>query len=301
MSKILITPTNQLTGVKMPRFDYVRPTSLHQALQLLGDPACVSRPLAGGTDLLVYLRHQEPDFDRVVDISLLPELKVIRRDAEVITLGAGVTFTEAMESDILQQATPFLIEACRAVGGPQIRNMGTIGGNVVNAAACADSLPVLVCLDAVAHMQSLDGKCSFPLTELVIGPNRTQLQQDELLTHFTFQSPPTGVNTAFVKVGRRNAQAISRLTLAAMGRLDGDGRVDFVRITPGAATPQTTRFTHVEGGLLGQQPTQELITAAGRQVADTMVGITGRRWSTEYKEPVIATLTERALQRVFGV
>jgi CO/xanthine dehydrogenase FAD-binding subunit len=284
----------------MPKFDYVRPKSLYQAIKLLGDPAHVSRPLAGGTDLLVYLRHQRPSFDRVVDISLLPELKVILRDGDVITLGAGVTFTEVIESDILQQATPFFVEACRAVGGPQIRNTGTIGGNVANAAACADSLPALVCLDAVAHLQSSEAKRSFPLTELVTGPNRTRLKPAELLTHFTFQAPPIGVRTAFIKVGRRNAQAISRLTLAAMGRTDLEGRVDFVRITPGAATPHTVRLTQAEDILLGQQPTQELIAAAGRQVADTMLSITGRRWSTEYKEPVIATLTERGLRRVFG-
>ncbi len=283
----------------MPKFDYVRPQSLDQAINLLGDSACISRPLAGGTDLLVYLRHQEPGFDRVVDISLLPELKVIRRDGDIITLGAGVTFTEVIESDILQEDTPFLIEACRAVGGPQIRNMGTIGGNVVNAAACADSLPVLVCLDAAAHLQSLEEKRSFSLTELVMGPNRTQLKQAELLTHFTFQVPPTGVRTAFIKVGRRNAQAISRLTLAAMGRTDPDGQVDFVRITPGAATPHTTRFTQAENVLFGQRPTPELIAAAARQVADTMLSITGRRWSTEYKEPVIVALAERGLRCVF--
>jgi CO/xanthine dehydrogenase FAD-binding subunit len=284
----------------MPRFDYVRPKSLDDAIDLLGEPSCVSRLLAGGTDLLVYVRHQRPNFDRVVDISLLPELKVIQRDGDVVTLGAGVTFTEVIDSDILQQATPFLVEACRAVGGPQIRNIGTIGGNVANAAACADSLPVLVCLDAVAHLQSLEAKRSLPVTKLVTGPNRTRLEPAELLTHFTFQAPLTGAKTAFIKVGRRNAQAISRLTLAAIGRTDPEGRVDFVRITPGAATPHTVRLTEAEEILLGQRPTQELIAAAGRQVADTMLGITGRRWSTEYKEPVIATLTERGLRRVFG-
>jgi CO/xanthine dehydrogenase FAD-binding subunit len=284
----------------MPTFDYVRPKSLAQAIKLLSDSAFVSHPLAGGTDILVYVRQQGPTFERLVDISLLPELKLIRRDGDVITLGAGVTFTEVIESDILQEDTPFLVEACRAVGGPQIRNMGTIGGNVVNAAACADSLPVLVCLDAVAHLRSLEEERSLPVAELVTGPNRTHLKRTELLTHFTFDAPPTGVKTVFLKVGRRNAQAISRLTLAAMGRLDAGGRVDLVSITPGAATPHMVRFTQAEEMLLGQRPTQELIVAAGRQVADIMVDTTGRRWSTEYKEPVIAKLTERGLRRVFG-
>jgi CO/xanthine dehydrogenase FAD-binding subunit len=285
----------------MPRFDYIRPGSIAEAINLLNDPAQVSRPLAGGTDLLVLLRHEEPDFDRLVDISMLPELRVISRRGDVITLGACVTFGQAVESEVLQETTPFLVEACRAVGGPQIRNAGTIGGNVVNAAACADSLPVLVCLDAVAHLRGRQGERAVPVAGFVLGHNRTQLEPGELLTHFTFDAPPPGVRTVFFKVGRRRAQAISRLTMAAMGRLDAGGRVDFIRITPGSATPQTVRFAQAEEMLLGQRPTDELIAAVGRRVAETMISITGRRWSTEYKEPVIAALTERALRRLFVV
>jgi carbon-monoxide dehydrogenase medium subunit/xanthine dehydrogenase FAD-binding subunit len=282
------------------KFNYVRPNSLTEAIALLNDPAHTSRVLAGGTDVLVYLHHEKPTYDRVVDISLLSELKVIRREEEVVILGAGVTFTEVIESQILQEATPFLVEACRAVGGPQIRNRGAIGGNVVNAAACADSLPPLVCLDAAAHLRGPDGERVLPVSALVLRPNQTQLQPGEILTHFTFAAPLPGVQTAFIKVGRRNAQAISRLTMAAMGRLDAGGLVDFVRLTPGAATPQTIRFTQAEDMLLGQRPTTDLIAAAGRQVAETMIAITGRRWSTAYKEPVIAVLAERALRRVLG-
>jgi CO/xanthine dehydrogenase FAD-binding subunit len=282
----------------MPKFDYVRPGSIAEAISLLNDPGHASRPLAGGTDLLVLVRHKEPDFDRLVDISALPELKAISRRGDVISLGAGVTFSEAVESEVLQEAAPFLVAACRAVGGPQIRNAGTIGGNVVNAAACADSLPVLVCLDAVAYLRGLQGERAIPVAEFVLGPNRTQLAPGELLTHFTFDAPPPGARTFFHKVGRRRAQAISRLTMAAMGHLDAARRVDFVRITPGSATPQTVRFTQAEDMLLGQCPTDELIAAAGRRVAETVIAITGRRWSSEYKEPVIVALAERALRRV---
>jgi CO/xanthine dehydrogenase FAD-binding subunit len=284
----------------MPKFDYIRPESLTESLGLLDDPVRTSRLLAGGTDVMVYLRHEPPGFDRLVDISLLPELKVIHRDRGIITLGAGVTFTEVIESEILQETIPFLVEACRAVGGPQIRNMGTLGGNVANAAACADSLPVLVCLDAQAHLRRVKGERALPVNQLVLSPGRTQLQSNEILTHFSFEIPPPGVKTAFFKVGRRNAQAISRLTMAAMGRLEAGGRVDFIRLTPGAATPQTVRFTQAEALLLGQIPTDETITAASCQVAETMISTTGRRWSTAYKEPVITTLAERALRRVLA-
>jgi CO/xanthine dehydrogenase FAD-binding subunit len=282
----------------MPRFDYVRAHSVPEALQLLAQPGVVSRPLAGGTDVVVYVRHEKPPFDRVVDITRISELKVIERRGDEIVIGAGVTFSEAAESALLQEVAACLVEACLSVGGPAIRNAGTLGGNVVNAAACADSLPALACLDTVAYVRSLQGERSFLLNELIQGANRTAIQSGELLTHFTFPVPPAGVRSAFMKLGRRNAQAISRLSMAAAGRLDASGRVDYVRLAPGAAMPRPQRFTEVEEMLLGQEPTDELLAAAGAKTAEVMIGVTGRRWSTEYKEVAIQGMAEQTLRRV---
>jgi CO/xanthine dehydrogenase FAD-binding subunit len=281
----------------MPKFDYVRAGSIGEALALLTEPGLTSRPLAGGTDVLVYVRHEKPPFDRLVDISRVPEMKAIERRGDEIVIGGTVTFTEAAESPLLQQVAGCLVEACLTVGGPAIRNAGTLGGNVINAAACADSLPALVCLDAVAHLRSLAGARALLVSELIRGASRTALQPGELLTHFTFAAPPADVRHAFTKLGRRNAQAISRLSMAAMGRLDDQGRVDYVRLSPGAAMPTPRRFPEVEGLLLGQVPTDELLAAAGARTAEVMIGVTGRRWSTEYKEVAIQALAERTLRR----
>ncbi len=283
----------------MPKFDYIRPQTLHEALELLGDSTWRNRLLAGGTDLMVHLHTHQPDFDRVIDISLLPELKAITRSGHTIHLGSCATFTEVIESRILQEAAPLLVEACRSVGGPQIRNMGTLGGNVVNAAAAADSLPALVCLDATLHLRRVGGERQMPIADFMIAPQQTRIQTNEILTHFTFSAPPPGAKTAFIKLGRRNAQAISRLVMTAIGRVDKAGKIDFIRLTPGAATPRIIRFTAVEEILLGQRPTPALFEAAGRKAAETMLAITGQRWSTPFKEPVIAELTRRALRRVF--
>ncbi len=283
----------------MPKFDYTRPKTLDEALNLLADSAWRNRLLAGGTDLMVHLHYHEPDFDRVIDISLLPELKTITRSGATISLGSGATFTEVIENRILQEAAPLLVEACRSVGGPQIRNMGTLGGNVVNAAAAADSLPALVCLDATLHLRRVGGERQMPIANFMIAPQQTRIQTNEILTHFTFSAPPPGAKTAFIKLGRRNAQAISRLVMTAIGRVDKAGKVDFIRLTPGAATPRIIRFAAVEEILLGQRPTRTLFDAAGRKAAETMLAITGQRWSTPFKEPVIAELTRRALQMIF--
>ena len=271
-----------------------------EAVQLLGDPGVVTRPLAGGTDVLVYVRHEKPPFDRLVDISRVPEMRAIERHGDEMIIGAAITFTEAAESRLLQEVAACLVEACLSVGGPAIRNTGTLGGNVANAAACADSLPSLVCLDAVAHLCSRGGERSLLVSDLVTGANRTALQRGELITHFAFPVPPAGVRSAFTKLGRRNAQAISRLSMAAAGRLDAHGCVDFVRLSPGAATSQPRRFTEVEAMLLGQSPTDDLLAAAGAQTAEVMIGMTGRRWSTEYKEVAIQALAERTLRRALA-
>lgn len=286
----------------MPRFDYVRAHSIEQAVQLLADPAHISRPLAGGTDVLVYIRREKPDFDRVVDITRVPELKIIERRGDEIVIGAAVTYTEAIESPLLQEVASCLVQACLTVGGPAIRNAGTLGGNVVNAAACADGVPPLICLDAVAHLRSLAGSRNLPVSDFVQGANRTGLQPGELLTHFTFPIPPAGTRHAFIKLGRRNAQAISRLSMAAAGHLDAAGRIDYVRLVPGAAMPSPRRIGVVEEMLLGQTPDDALLAEAGRKTAEAMIAVTGRRWSTEYKEVAIQALAERALRRVlFGL
>jgi CO/xanthine dehydrogenase FAD-binding subunit len=156
----------------------------------------------------------------------------------------------------------------------------------------------LVCLDAVAHLASTNGTRSFLVSELVTGANRTAIQRGELLTHFTFPMPPAGARQAFTKLGRRNAQAISRLSMAAAGRLDEHGCVDYARLVPGAAMPTPQRFKQVEEMLLGQSPNDELLAAAGVKTAELMLDVTGRRWSTEYKEVAIQALAERTLRRV---
>ncbi|HEX9118406.1 MAG TPA: FAD binding domain-containing protein [Anaerolineae bacterium] len=282
----------------MSKFEYARANTIEQALQLLADPACTSRVLAGGTDVLVLVRQQAPAFDRVVDISRVRELKVIERRGEEIVIGAAATFTEVAESALLRELAAGLVEACLTVGGPAIRNAGTLGGNTINAAACADGLPPLVCLEAVAHLAALTGTRSLPVAELVTGANRTALRPGELLTHFTLPVPPAGARQAFAKLGRRKAQAISRLSMAAAGRLDERGCVDYVRLAPGAAMPGPRRILEAESLLLGQAPSDALLAEAGAATAEAMMRATGRRWSTEYKEPAIQALAERTLRRV---
>jgi CO/xanthine dehydrogenase FAD-binding subunit len=284
----------------MERFQYVRASSLTDALHLLNEPGIVSRPLAGGTDLMLLTRA-EKICDRVVDVTQIPELHQIVRRGDLVSIGAGATFSEVIESPLVQESAPVIVQACRLVGAPQIRNMGTLGGNVANAAACADSVPALVCLDAVATVLTPSGELQWPVSELIVRPNRTQLPKGGLLVSLSYPIPLPGSRSVFLKLGRRNALAISRLTVAALGRLDPAGRIAEVRIVPGSATPQIRRFTAVEARLTGAAPSPEVCRAAAVHAVEEMTRIAGRRWSSEFKEPALEAMVSRALFTVFGL
>lgn len=282
----------------MERFSYARASSIVEAILLLNESGITSRLLAGGTDLVLLTRH-EKICDRVVDISLIPEMHAIRREGEWVTIGGAATFSEVIESQVIQETAPVLIQACEQIGAVQIRNMGTLGGNVTNAAACADSLPALVCLDAVARVATPQGVLEWSVSDLIRGPNRTQIPAGGLLVSLSFKAPLPGSRSVFLKLGRRNAMAISRLTVAALGRRDESGVIAEARLVPGSATSRTVHFTAVEASLVGQIPSHELFHSAGKLTADEMRRMTGLRWSSEFKEPALAAMATRALVQVF--
>jgi xanthine dehydrogenase iron-sulfur cluster and FAD-binding subunit A len=296
----------------MVRFTYNRALNELHALALLNEPGVSSRVLAGGTDLLLLLRAESGLCDRVVDITHVPELHRIERQAGWVKIGAAATFSEVIASPLVQATAPVLAQACEEVGAVQIRNMGTLGGNVANAAACADSLPALICLDARTRVLTIrEGSAmdalseddvlehDWPVNETVTGPNRTRIPAGGLLVSLCYQAPEPGSRSVFLKLGRRNAMAISRLTVAALGRLDGEGRIVEARLVPGSATPQIRRFGAVEEMLLGRVPDQRLIAEAGRAAAAEMRRLAGRRWSSEFKEPALASMVAQALAIVF--
>jgi carbon-monoxide dehydrogenase medium subunit len=281
----------------MGDFSYVRAHSLPEAVDYLAEPGLASRILAGGTDLVNQFRSGDVACDRVVDVAHVPELKVIQVNGEV-RVGAAVTHAEIAAHPALQEQVPLLTQACRQIGSPQIRNIATLGGNVVNAAACADTLPALVCLDATAVVVNRAGETLVPVGELVTGVNRTGLANDSLVKAFIFDAPPVGSRMDFQRIGRRRAMSIARLSVAAMGMLDENGRVAMVRLVPGAAFARFRRATDVEKMLLGQQPTVDRISAAGQRMTELFLAESGGRWSAPYKEKTIAALTVRALNEV---
>lgn len=288
----------------MIRFDYKRPTSIEACLELLDLYKEKAKLIAGGTDLMVELRADDKklkNIEVVIDTTHIGELAFIDVEDDALNLGPAITHEEIWENPFIREYAPFLSEACHTVGSPQIRHSGTIGGSIGTASPASDPLPPLVALGATVQLASVDGLRSVLLEDLLEKPYQADIKANELLVNIRFNLLDPEAGFSFVKLGRRKALAIARMNVATYVALDQDGKAADVRIVPGSCMPTAVRIEAAEAMLVGQRPSFELHEKIGQKVAEEMVKVTGRRWSTPYKEPVIATLVRRSLNEATGV
>lgn len=286
----------------MKQFNYLKPATLDEALELMALHAGHIRPYAGGTDIMVHLRANSPKFDSMdymMDLGGLKELKGVTIENGIVTVGAMTSHECVSHDPIVLENAKMLSDACHTVGATQIRNAGTIGGNVCNASVAADSLSPLAAAGAMCNLKSKAGERSIPLSEFITGSEKTCIAPDELLISLSF---PTfaGWGTGFFKLGRRRALAISRITASAALKMQ-DGIISDARIAPGCVFVSPRRCTAAEDMLKGKAPSLALFNAVGEEVANEMVAVTGVRWSTEYKQPVLASVVSSALCRAAGI
>jgi carbon-monoxide dehydrogenase medium subunit/xanthine dehydrogenase FAD-binding subunit len=286
----------------MKPFTYIVPGSVQEAVAALHKYGGAARVLAGGTDLLVEWRRPGVRMPAVVvDISRIESLRKVSLEGRDILLGPLMTHGEMLRSDVIRSGAALLASAASTIGSPQIRNRGTLGGNIMNGAPCADTVPPLIALGATVTLSSADGDRECHLSGFFNKPYATIAMGEELLTQVRFPALPPGTKTSFVKLGRRNALSIARLSVAAVVYVDGSGVITDARIVPGAAHAVWKRSMEAENLLIGRSPSHTLFAEAGKIVSDVVIKETGRRWSTEYKEPVIAALVRRTLENCFTV
>jgi len=258
-----------------------------------------ARPLAGGTDLLIALRRESSSLPalHLIDLSRLPDLATIAGASPGgVTIGARATHAALAADATVRSAAPLLATAAAAVGSPQIRNLGTLGGNLCTAAPCADTLPPLLALEAILEVQATSGQRCIPVQDLVQGPYETSLRPDELLIRISCPALPPCSGSAFIKLGRRRALSISRGSLAVVLTADDAGRLRRVRLAAGSVLATPCRFEAVEQQLLGATLQERTIAGAAELFAQEMVRRGGRRWSTPYKEAALPALVRRALR-----
>lgn len=257
--------------------------------------------LAGGTDLLVNLYKESPrlpDFDYLLDISNISELKIINLISNFIEIGPLVTHSRLIHEPLIKNSFPVLVEAAYTIGSTQIRNRGTIGGNIVNASPAADLLPPLIALGAEVELTSRKGKRVSSLEKFLTGPYKTKLQANELLTKIKIPLLGDNYYTDFQKIGRRKALSIARLSLALVVKIDKEGIFQDTRVVPGSATPYPQSLPETEKAINGKSTFNIDVEEIGKITGKEMVSITGERWSTPYKKPTIAVLIKRALKKI---
>lgn len=274
----------------------VTPTSLNEALNLLSKDNY--KILAAGTDVIIQLR-KETNPQTLLNIYFLPELKGIKEDDDGVQIGSTVTFTEIIENQIIQKNYPILIEACSKIGSKQIRNRATIGGNIVNAASCADSIPPLIIYNGILILQSKSKNRKVPVKDFIVKNYETRIKKDELLTSIIL--PKSFSNKYYYrynKLGRRNALNISRITLAVMISFAKNGNIDECRIATGSLFEKPNRLTEIENILIGKLLNTEVIKSIEKPLHKIIYDSIGNRWSGRYKIPVFINMFVDALKDI---
>jgi CO/xanthine dehydrogenase FAD-binding subunit len=259
--------------------EVLTPRDLDEALSLKAErPDAV--PLQGGTDLLVELNFDRARPEAILNLEEVAELRGWSREDGSLRLGAGLTYTEAM-TDALAELLPALAEASRTVGSPQIRNRGTIGGNLGTASPAGDALPPLLLEEAEVELGSAGGTRRLALAEFVLGPKKNALADDELI--LAVRVRPSGDRQTFMKVGPRNAMVIAVCSLA----LAVDRERGTVRAAYGSAGPVPAL---VSGSLQDHGEFPEAVAAAAEPIDDV-------RGTAKYRRHALRVLTARALER----
>jgi CO/xanthine dehydrogenase FAD-binding subunit len=281
----------------MQDFKFFSAKSVEDCLEFLSMESGLVRIIAGGTDLIPILRSEAIHPDSVLNVLEVEELRGISEQEDVIRIGPSTTFAEMMESEVLKRNLPLLTLTASCVGSPQIRNRGTIGGNIATASPAADVLPAVMALEGELEIRSKrSGTRLLPLSETIEAPYKLRLREDEIISGILIRKLSPGTRCGFEKVGRRNALTRARMNMSVIVRRDDDGTVLDLRIVPGAVMPVARRVEEAEKLLLGSQPDDSRIEAAAEALGDRIVEITGVRWSTEYKLPVVKNIFKRVLR-----
>lgn len=253
-----------------------------------------ARIMAGGTDLLVALRHAPQERQPIIALERIEELRRIEElPNNSVSIGAAVTFGSIVGSPLLKARYPLLTQAASTVGGPAIRNMASIGGNIVTASPAADSLPTLYLLDARLELHSAAGSRTVAIDEFIPGPRRTLLQPGEIISRIVLPAAQEWNIQRFEKVGRRKSLAIAVASLAAMLQLADDGTVTEARFAWGSVGPTVVRCPEAEAILIGKPLSEAGLQAAATLVQQAVQPIDDIRATADYRRTVAGNLLFR--------
>lgn len=276
------------------------PLSLQEASEILQNNED-TKIIAGGTDLLIKMRQKKSQRLRLVDIRKIRELKDIKIKNNYIEIGTAVTFTELAENDIIKKNLPMLRVAALAMGGPQIQNVATIGGNICNGATSAESAPSLFALNAKLELIGLHEKRIVAIQDFYLGPSKVDIKQGEILSKILIPIIDSDNKWAgnYVKFSVRKSMDISMLGCAVICVVGSDNVIKDLRIALGTAAPTPVRCTEAEKAAINKKLSLQLLNEVGNKAISDANPRTSWRASKEYRQHLIKELTIKTLEEVF--
>lgn len=274
------------------------PKTVDECIEVLAHHEGKARLIAGGTDLFLWLKEGKAEAEVLVDVSGLAEMKRFEEDKEKMILGPGLTHAEVASNPVIRKQFPALSDGCRSVGSPQIRNIGTLGGNIVSAQPAADSVVPLVTLEAECEIAGLSGSRTEPIEGLFLGVGRSKVDPArELITKIILKKTDGKCGNAFTRIAQREAMALPVVNAAVQITVDAKEVINGVRIViaPVAVTP--FRAKKAEASLIGKKPgsLRDLAKAAELAEQEATPRDSLLRGSGEYRKALVRDLVEKAL------
>jgi CO/xanthine dehydrogenase FAD-binding subunit len=283
---------------RLPRFDYLVPKILDEALKVLSEHKGSAKLLAGGTDLVPQLKRRETATPKyVIDLKGIPGLDGISYDAEGLHIGPLATISSIAQSPVVQEHYPMLVQTALCMASPQVRNRGTFAGNICNAVPSADSAPSLLALNTTVKIKSFRGEKRIPMEQFFTGPRKTLLEADEMLVEITVPKPLPASRGVYLKLSPRHSMDLAIVGVAAVGICE-NGFCKDIRIALGAVAPTPIRAPAAEAILQGKKITPELLNGAAHNAITQCSPIDDHRASQEYRCDMVYVLTKRALNQI---
>jgi CO/xanthine dehydrogenase FAD-binding subunit len=269
-----------------------RPQNLEQLWQIKQDHAGAAL-FAGGTDLLVKIRAGITDPPALITLEGLEELAVIEELSDEIAIGAGVTHSRLLNSPLIQTHYPVLIKSLNLLGSPHIRNMGTLGGNIMTASPAADTLPPLYTLQADIELMKSESRRRLQLSDFITGPGRTRINKGEILSRIIIPKKPLFSRHFFEKVGLRQALSIAIVSMAALYNLAPDNTITDLRLAWGSLGPTIVTRPAIEQFMVGKILNKTLLIEAGNQLRQQIAPINDIRAGADYRRQIAGNLLQR--------
>jgi CO/xanthine dehydrogenase FAD-binding subunit len=278
--------------------EYLKPETITEAVEHLTSAKGSTAVISGGTDLLLDIRQGRHDpVDQMIDVSGIKEMGQITLEDGFIYLGAAVTHKQIIKAPLLQEHAQCVVEGCGLIGGPQVRNVATIGGNVSHALPAGDGTISLLALDTEVQIVSSEGSTWQPLIEIFAGPGKVKFDRSNaIVVGFRFKASGEREGSAFHRVMRPQGVAIAILNMAAWVKLDENGNLQKVRVSPGPAGPKPFRALKTEDYLSGKIWNDSILQEATKILADEVSLRTSKHRATkEYRHQLLPVMLQKVM------